>query len=104
MSLILYSTAPDFSFIDKLILLFSLLISIAITYGFYQNYQKVISYVENNIPDFVYDQGNLTAMQEEPMIQEQEEGMIIIDTNITADTQEAKEHIEKLKKYQTQIY
>ncbi len=94
------SPSKAFAYFIKLIFLFSLLISIAITYVFYNNYKSAIHYVEENIPEFVYQQGNLTVEQEDIIVQENEQGTIMIDTNIVENTEKAKEYIEKLQTYQ----
>ena len=87
----------------KLVLLFSAIISIAITHNFITDYKNTIKYVEENIPDFTYQDGNIIVKQEDTIVQEQEEGVIIINTLMTSESDEAKEQIEKLKTYQNGV-
>ena len=86
----------------KLMIIFSLIVAIGLTYRFTQIYTKAIDLLKNEIPDFQYTQGNLTVYAEDAVIIENNNGIlskIIIDD--TEDVQKQKEYQEEIKKYET---
>lgn len=92
-----------FGYFAKLILLFSLLICIAITYVFGNYYKQTVDYVKNEMPDFTYEDGKLHVNQEERIIVENEQGTVIIDTVINAESEDAQEIMKKLQNYRNGI-
>lgn len=86
----------------KLMIIFSLIVAIGLTYKFAQIYTKTIDILKNEIPDFQYAQGNLTVYSEDAVTIENNNGIlskIIIDD--TEDVQKQKEYQEEIKKYET---
>lgn len=91
------------SYFIKLILLFSILICLGLTYQFARDYQNVMNYIETQMPNFKYEDGNFFVEQEEAILQENEQGTVMIDTKVTADSEEGRELAKKIQMYQTGI-
>ena len=92
-----------FGYFAKLIFLFCMIICLALTYVFSGYYQKTVDYIENEMPEFTYENGTLSVQQEESIVQETEHWTIIIDTTVTNQSEEAQELIKRLKTYQSGI-
>lgn len=75
----------SFKYFIKLILLFSIIISIFYTAKIGNTMQNAYSNLKDKFPDFSYENGIITAQSEEPILIEDYKnsfGEIIIDTNI----------------------
>ena len=76
-------TGTSIKYFLKLMLFFSLIISIAMTIRFYSWMDEGLEYIKNNIAEFELKDGKLTVSQEEPIIIENENSplnIILIDT------------------------
>lgn len=87
----------------KLLVLFLIIICIPLTYVFGNYYKKSIDYIKNEMPDFIYEDGVLNVHQEEVIIQENAQSAIIINSNISSETEDANDLIKKIKSYQSGI-
>ena len=94
-------TGTSIKYFLKLMLFFSLIISIAMTIRFYSWMDEGLEYIKNNIAEFELKDGKLTVSQEEPIIIENENSplnIILIDTRERTE-EEKNEQIEKVKSY-----
>lgn len=92
-----------FVYFIKLLLIFTVIICIPITYIFGNYYKKTVNYIINEFPNFTYENGRLDVEKEETIINESEHGIVIIDTTITLETEKAQELVKKVKTYQSGI-
>lgn len=94
-------TGTSIKYFLKLMIFFSLIISIAMTIRFYYWMDGGLEYIKNNIADFELKDGKLTVSQEEPILIENENSplnIILIDTRERTE-EEKNEQIEKVKSY-----
>lgn len=94
-------TGTSIKYFLKLMIFFSLIISIAMTIRFYSWMDEGLEYIKNNIVDFELKDGKLTVSQEEPILIENENSplnIILIDTRERTE-EEKNEQIEKVKSY-----
>ena len=86
-------------------IVFSLLISIGITYKFSTTVDFITEYVETELPNFYYENGELHVEQEELIEINKEEiffGTIMINT--VSNQAELAEQVENFKKYSSGIF
>ena len=87
----------------KLILFFTAIICVAFTYKYITIAKSAIEILRNDIPDFIFENNELTSNAEEPTILNAGDNdlnyLIIFDTNITEDSQEFDEYLMKAKLY-----
>ena len=94
-------TGTSIKYFLKLMIFFSLIISIAMTIRFYSWMDEGLEYIKNNIVVFELKDGKLTVSQEEPILIENENSplnIILIDTRERTE-EEKNEQIEKVKSY-----
>lgn len=75
-----------FKYFAKLVLIFTLIVSIFYTYKIVENMNNIYGNLKEKLPDFSYAEGNLKMDSEEPIVIEDYKdlfGKVIIDTNIT---------------------
>ena len=75
--------------------IFSIIVSAGTTYQTYSYVNKVVSYVETNLPEIQYKDGILEVKSEEKIEDETQLGKIIIDTN-TEDENLINEYINSV--------
>lgn len=92
-----------FVYFIKLLLIFTVIICIPITYIFGNYYKRTVNYIINELPNFTYENGKLNVEKEETITKESKSGIVIIDTTITSETEEAQELVKKVKTYQSGI-
>lgn len=83
-------TTTAIGYLAKLIVIFALVVSATFTYRFMQDVQNGISYVKEEMPDFAYEEGELSIQAEEAIKIEHEKSIlqyIIMDTNATQEQQ-----------------
>lgn len=92
-----------FAYFIKLLLIFTVIICIPITYIFGNYYKKTVNYIINEFPNFTYENGKLDVEKEGTIINESKHGIVIIDTTITSENEKAQELVRKVKMYQSGI-
>lgn len=87
----------------KLILLFTMVVCIAITYQYTSIAKTGIQIIKEEIPDFVYENNKLESKADKPTIIQKSDRntnyVIIIDTTIDENSEEFKEYESKLELY-----
>lgn len=82
-------------YIMILMAIFSVIISLGVTYQTYSYVNEVVDYAETQLPEIEYKDGNLEVKSEQAIIDDTEIGKIIIDTS-TEDEQIINEHINSI--------
>ena len=98
-------TGTSIKYFLKLMIVFSLIISIAMAIRFYLWMNDGADYIRNNLANFELKDGKLSVEQEEPIIIENENSpfnIILIDTRERSE-EEKNEQIEKVKSYTSGI-
>lgn len=88
-----------------LLLIFTIIVSLAFTYQFFSAFEQATEYVKNEMPDFHYENGVLLMDTQEPLIFDKIEsfpGIIIFDTQ-TQDQAKIEEYSKKLTLYENGI-
>ena len=89
------------SYIAKLVMILAVVLSLWILYQTYQMINDGTSYLENEFPDFSYNDGTLTVDSEETIIIENEQfGKIIVDTN-TDSEETINQYLNEINEYGT---
>jgi len=97
-------TSNSIKYLLKLMLLFSIIITIAFTYKFINTINNGIKYFKEEIPELSYSQGKLNIESENPIIIENNKELLqylIIDVN--ANEQTKTQYISKIKNYSNAI-
>ena len=97
-------TSSAFKYLLKLILLFSIVVSIAFTYKFVNAINNGMEYFKNEIPEILYSEGELSVESENPIVIENNEEIlqyIVID--VKAEEQAQLEYFSKIKNYDNAI-
>ena len=81
-------------YLFKLILLFSVIITMVMLYIFTTSFQGAKKYIETDLPEFVYENNTLSIVEESVLLEDEKSipQIVIIDTNIKNDM----ENIEKI--------
>ena len=88
----------------KLIIIFSLIVSIGLTYKFSQIYTTTTNILKDQIPDFQYSEGKLILNTQHPVIIENEEALLVkIIVDDTEDIEKQNEYKTQIKKYPSAI-
>lgn len=90
--------ANAIKYLMKIMLIFSVLVCIGLTYQFYSLVNQGVEYARNELPDANYEDGILTVDSEEAIIIKNEESVInniIIDTN-TEDENQIDEYVNSI--------
>lgn len=77
------------SYLIKLLLIFTIIISFASVYDLSKQVNNVINYIKEELPEFAFANGELKVEQNEPIIYENMDNLfntIIIDTNVEEET------------------
>lgn len=89
------------SYIAKLVMILAVVLSLWTLYQTYQMINEGTSYLENEFPDFSYNDGTLTVDSEETIIIENEQfGKIIVDTN-TDSEETINQYLNQINEYGT---
>lgn len=86
-----------FKFFFLLILLSSLIVSLVASYDFYKMIDKAYSYIENEMPDFTYENERLSASLNVEAYDKTYEFRLFINTDENVDE-------ETIRAYKTKIY
>lgn len=76
------------SYLVKLLVIFTIIISFASVYDLSKQVNSGLNYIKEELPEFAFANGELKLEQNEPIIYENMDNLfntIIIDTNLTAD-------------------
>lgn len=99
----LEKTSTAFKYFAKLILLFTAIICIALTYQYTMIAKTGIQIIKEEVPDFVFENNTLSSKDENATIIEKSENRIdyciVIDTNRAEDSSEFNEYTKKLNLY-----
>lgn len=90
----------SFKYLIKLMLVFSIVISIAFTYKFVNAINRGMEYFKNEIPEIEYKDGKLSVENDRQVILENNEEILqFVVIDVKADREKENEHISKLKNY-----
>lgn len=87
-----------------LLVLFSLIVTVAVSIPAIRTINSGTEYFENEFPDLIYENGKLSVKSEQPIYLESEESLdsvLLIDTNASLEKQE--EYLEEQKQHKTSI-
>ena len=92
-------TGKAISFVAKLVVILAVVLSVWTLYQTYQMVQEGTNYLENQFPDFSYQNGTLTVNSEDAIVIENDQfGKIIVDTN--TDSEEAiNQYLNQINEY-----
>lgn len=103
--LTLEGTKTAVKYLIKLMLIFTAIICIAMTYQYIIFAKIAVDTIKNEVPDFKFEKNILTAMSEEPTIIEKENNDltygIIIDTNVIEGSETYNEYTKRINLYNT---
>ena len=86
-----------FGYMTKIVIILAIVLSLGMVYQTYQLIGQGVNYLENDFPQFSYEDGKLSVESEEPIIIENSEaGKIIIDTK-NVEEQKINEYTELVK-------
>lgn len=74
-------------YIFSLIAIVTVILGITTTISFKQRFDKIVSYIENDFPDFVYEEEALTVEETVTAYDEEYEAKLIVDTGDVTDEQ-----------------
>lgn len=96
-------TGTAIKYFFQIVIIFSILASIAIIYSFSNVLNNGVEYIKNDMPDFSFEDNILTLESEEPIELEGKEvsSLLIMDTNI--DTDDAQSYLDKMNNYDNSI-
>lgn len=96
-------TVAAIKYFFQIVIIFSILASIAIIYSFSNVLNNGVEYIKNDMPDFSFEDNILTLESEEPIELEGKEvsSLLIMDTNI--DTDDAQSYLDKMNNYNNSI-
>lgn len=93
-----------FKYLLKLILLFSIVVSIAFTYKFVNAVNNGMQYFKNEIPEISYTEGELSIESKNPIIIENSEEILqYVAIDVNAEEQAQLDYFSKLKNYDNAI-
>ena len=90
--------AKTFGYLMKIMIIFSVIVCIGLMYQFSLLVKNGVNYIQNDLPDMSYSNGELTVESEEPIILKNVNSVvnnIIIDTN-TADEGVIDEYVKSI--------
>ena len=92
-------TGKAISFVAKLVVVLAVVLSVWTLYQTYQMVQEGTNYLENQFPDFSYQDGILTVNSEDVITIENEQfGKIIVDTN-TDSEETINQYLNQINEY-----
>lgn len=94
-------TGKAISYIAKLVVILAIVLSVWTLYQTYQMINEGTNYLENEFPDFSYNDGTLSVDSKEAIILENEQfGKIIVDTN-TDSEETINQYLNQINEYGT---
>lgn len=101
---VFFKSTEVFKYIIILLILFSLLITVALTIPVIQTVNAGIDYFEKEFPNLNYSEGKLVVDSEEPIYLEDEkiDTIVIVDTN--ASLEDESKYLEEQKEHTTSIF